>query len=89
MDEVQTYRIGEHQIELAFRDGIAPVSPYSLLLAENIPNLAGQTVIDLGTGSGLLAAVAKLQGAKRVYLVDSFCRAVALALENAKRNGIE
>ena len=89
MDEIQTYKIGEHQIELQFRDGIAPVSPYSLLLAENIPNLEGQTVLDLGTGSGFLAIVAKLRGAERVYLVDSFDKAVALALENAKRNGIE
>jgi release factor glutamine methyltransferase len=87
--EIQTYQIGEHRIELALREGIAPVSPYSLLLAENIPSLRGKTVVDLGTGSGLLGIVAKLQGAERVYLVDSFDKAVALARENAKRNGIE
>jgi release factor glutamine methyltransferase len=87
--EVQRYRIGEHEIELTFRNGVAPASPYSLLLAENIPILAGQTVVDVGTGSGLLAIVAALQGAKRVYLLDTYDKALALARENAKRNGVE
>ena len=30
-----------------------------------------------------------LQGAERVYLVDSFDEAIALALDNARRNGVE
>jgi len=89
VDEIQTYKIGEHRIELAFRDGVGPASPYSLLLAENIPDLSGQTVVDLGTGSGLLAIVARLQGAKRVYLLDTYDKAIVLAIENAGRNGVE
>jgi methylase of polypeptide subunit release factors len=88
MDELQTYKIGKHKVELALRDGVGPASPYSLLLAENIPDLSGQTVVDVGTGSGLLAIVARLQGAKRVYLLDIFDKAIALAMENAKRNGV-
>jgi release factor glutamine methyltransferase len=87
--EVQSYKIGDHEIELVFRDGVAPASPYSLLLAQNIPILAGQTAVDVGTGSGLLAIVARLQCAKRVYLLEAYDKALALALENAKRNGIE
>ena len=89
MGEVQVYKIGDHQIELAFRDGIAPASPYSLLLAGSMPKLPGQTVGDLGTGCGILAIVACLQGAKRVYLLDSCDKAIGLALENARRNGVE
>ena len=87
--DVQRYKIGDHEIELGFRDGVAPASPYSLLLAENIPILVGQTAVDVGTGSGLLAIVASLQGARRVYLLDTYDRALALAQENARRNGVE
>ena len=89
MEETKSYEIGKNQITLTHRDGAAPATPYSLLLAECIPDLSGQTVIDLGTGSGILAIVAMLRGAKRVYLVDSFDEAIALALENARRNGVE
>jgi release factor glutamine methyltransferase len=89
VDEIQTYRIGEGRVELVFRDGVGPASPYSLLLAENIPDLTGQTVVDLGTGSGLLAIVARLRGAKRVYLLDTYDKAIVLAMENAARNNVE
>jgi release factor glutamine methyltransferase len=88
VDEVHSYSIGQHRIELALREGVGPASPYSLLLAETIPQLTGQTVVDLGTGSGLLAIVARLKGAKRVYLLDTYDKAIALALENAERNGV-
>jgi release factor glutamine methyltransferase len=88
VDEVHNYTIGEHRIELTLREGVGPASPYSLLLAENIPDLTGQTAVDLGTGSGLLAIVARLSGAKRIYLLDTYDKAIALALENGERNGV-
>jgi release factor glutamine methyltransferase len=89
VEESKSYRIGGHRITLTHRGGAAPATPYSLLLAECIPDLSGQRVVDLGTGSGILAIVAILQGAERVYLIDSFDEAIALALENARRNGVE
>jgi release factor glutamine methyltransferase len=89
VEESKFYQIGEHRITLTHRGGAAPATPYSLLLAECIPDLSGQTVVDLGTGSGILAIVAMLRGADRVYLIDSFDEAIALALENARRNGVE
>ena len=66
MNGVQSYQIGRHKITLALREDVGPVSPYSLLLAENISDLTGQTVVDVGSGSGFLSIVARLQGAKRV-----------------------
>ena len=88
MDETETHVIGRHRINLNFRDDVGPASAYSLLLAENIPDLTGKTAVDLGTGSGILAIVACLQGAARVYIVDTYDNAISLALENGKRNGV-
>ena len=88
MDETEIHLIGRHWITLNFRDDVGPASDYSLLLAENIPDLAGKTVVDLGTGSGILAIVASLQGAKKVYLLDTYDKAISLALENGERNGV-
>ena len=88
MDTVEVYETAGHRVTIACRDGVGVPTPYSLFLAEHIPALAGQTVVDLGTGSGFLAVVAKLQGAVRVYLLDTHPAAVAVALENAERNGV-
>lgn len=88
MDKTETHAVGRHQIVLNFRDDVGPASAYSLLLAENIPDLTGKTAVDLGTGSGILAIVASLQGAAAVYLLDTYDRAISLALENGKRNGV-
>ena len=88
MDEIETHLIGRHRITLHLRDDVGPVSPYSLLLAESVPDLADKTVVDLGTGSGILAILASLQGAKKVYLLDTYDKAISLALENGERNGV-
>lgn len=88
MDETETHVIGRHRVVLNFRDDVGPASAYSLLLAENIPDLTGKTAVDLGTGSGILAIVASLQGANIVYLLDTYDKAIWLALENGKRNGV-
>jgi SAM-dependent methyltransferase len=88
MNGIQSYQIGRHKITLALREDVGPVSPYSLLLAENISDLTGQTVVDVGSGSGFLSIVARLQGATRVYLLDTYESAIALALENAERNRV-
>jgi predicted nicotinamide N-methyase len=64
MNGIQSSQIGQHKIKMDLRDDVGPISPYySLLLAENIPDLTGQTVVDVGSGSGFLSIVAKLQGA--------------------------
>jgi methylase of polypeptide subunit release factors len=68
---VQVYQIGRHRVTIACRDGVGPPTPYSLLLAEHIPEMVGQTAVDVGTGSGILAIVARLQRAARVYILDT------------------
>jgi ribosomal protein L11 methyltransferase len=56
------------------------------LLAADPP--LGATVLDVGTGSGILAVVAARLGAKSVTAVDVDPEAVAVTRANAARNGV-
>jgi ribosomal protein L11 methyltransferase len=53
------------------------------------PRLVGGRVLDVGAGSGILALVAIALGAARACAVDHDPEAVAVTLENARRNGYE
>ena len=83
------YEIGRHRVALASRGEVHEATPYGLFLAEHIPEMPGQTVVDLGTGSGVLGIVARLQGAARVYVLDINPEAIAIAMENAARNAVQ
>jgi ribosomal protein L11 methyltransferase len=54
-------------------------------IAAGLP--AGFTVLDLGTGAGILAIAAKVIGAGRVEAIDYDSVAVRIARENASMNG--
>ena len=58
-----------------------------LELLEDI-DLAHRTVLDVGSGSGVLAIVALLLGASHAVAVDVDPAAVAVALSNAALNGV-
>jgi release factor glutamine methyltransferase len=63
----------------------------SLLLAGQLrdePRLPGASVLDLCTGSGLLAIEAARRGAREVTAVDVSRRAVLAASMNARLNGV-
>jgi len=49
----------------------------------------GWSLVDLGTGSGILALAAKCFGAKRVVAIDTDPTAIATAKENARLNKID
>ncbi len=49
----------------------------------------GETVIDVGTGSGILGIACAILGAKKVYMTDIDEVAVESAKHNAKVNGVE
>jgi release factor glutamine methyltransferase len=85
---LDTVDIGSHRVKLDAHGDVLSATPYSLFLAENIPLMPGKTVVDLGTGSGVLGIVAKLQGAAVVYVLDINAEAIEIALENAVRNGV-
>lgn len=54
------------------------------MIEENIK--VGDSVIDLGTGSGILAICAKICGANEVFAIDNDQTVIDTAKENAKRN---
>jgi release factor glutamine methyltransferase len=89
MNETRVYEIGQHRIVIASRDSVGLPTPYSILIANCIPELSGHTVIDVGTGSGILGIIARLQGAARVYVLDTNVEAISVALENAERNAVQ
>src|SRR4051812_34327997 len=60
----------------------------SLILLKSLPDLEGKSVLDLGTGCGILAVYAALNGASRVTAVDIDPNAVANASENVQRLGL-
>jgi ribosomal protein L11 methyltransferase len=74
----------------AFGTGDHATTAMSLRLLEEVSRKLkpGWSLVDLGTGSGILALAAKRFWAKRVIGIDNDPRAVATARENARLNGI-
>jgi ribosomal protein L11 methyltransferase len=75
----------------AFGTGDHATTAMSLRLLEKISRTLkpGWSLIDLGTGSGILALAAKRFGAGRVIAIDNDQRAIATAKENARGNKID
>ncbi len=72
---------------MAFGTGLHPTTRLAMQLCEDELR-PGMEVIDVGTGSGVLAIAALLHGAARVDAVDIEPVAVRATRENAERNGV-
>lgn len=72
---------------MAFGTGLHPSTRLSMLGTEDVVK-PGSTVLDVGTGSGILAFAAAKLGAERVDTVDVETVAVKATAENAELNGI-
>lgn len=70
---------------LAFGTGMHPTTRLCLLAAERLMR-PGSRVLDVGTGSGILAIAAARLGARRVVALDIDPQAVAAARANVRRN---
>jgi release factor glutamine methyltransferase len=68
--------------------GVCPPRDDSRLLAESLEIKAGEDVLDVGTGSGVLALQAALAGAGKVLAVDWNEDAVENARRNAETHGV-
>ena len=77
--------VGEKIIKLdpgmAFGTGTHPTTKMSLFALEQVLR-GGETVIDVGTGSGVLSIASSLLGAKEIYAYDLDDVAVRVAQEN-------
>jgi release factor glutamine methyltransferase len=83
-----TLTVFGQEVELEEFPGVFMPSPHGLFYSRSIRVAAGERVIDIGTGSGVLAIAAARRGA-RVCATDIDARAVAAAERNARRNGVE
>lgn len=73
---------------MAFGTGLHPTTRLCLkALSRNISG--GESLLDVGTGSGVLAIGAKLLGAGRVKAIDISPEAVRECRENARRNSAD
>jgi ribosomal protein L11 methyltransferase len=72
---------------MAFGTGLHPTTQ-QCLEAVSYLDLDGLRVLDVGTGSGILAIGAAKRGAREIVGVDTDELAVEAARENAERNGV-
>lgn len=83
---------GDHVISIdpgmAFGNGTHETTAMCLGLVEDLIH-PGDEVLDVGTGSGILAIASVLMGAKRALGIDIDPVAVRVAQENIARNGLE
>jgi len=79
-------RTGPFTIEL--NPGVFAPTTTSRTIADALEIQPGDTVIDVGCGSGVLSFVAERLGAGRVYGVDLSGEAIEVAARNAERLGV-
>ncbi|MFW5940205.1 MAG: 50S ribosomal protein L11 methyltransferase [Chloroflexota bacterium] len=72
---------------MAFGTGLHPTTQMCLRALEDLVR-PGMRVLDVGTGSGILAVAAARLGAGQILAVDTDPQAVQTARENAAQNGV-
>lgn len=73
---------------MAFGTGAHPTTRLCLLALEKILT-GGESIADLGAGSGILSIAARKLGAARVHGWDIDAQTVSIARENALKNGVD
>jgi ribosomal protein L11 methylase PrmA len=86
-------RLGTRELHLvdsdAFGTGFHPTTALCLeRLSEIVTSFRPQAVLDVGTGSGVLAIAALMLGVPRALAIDIEKDALITALENAANNGV-
>ncbi len=81
------YSIDTSALRLEITPDIFPPSTNGLFLAKQFSVRKGETVIDIGTGSGILAITAAKRGGI-VYATDQDPKAIRVAQRNAHQNNV-
>ena len=89
MEKITTFRVKGIEVKLIKDRKIYMPSAATRLIAENLHEIDGLRVLDLGTGSGVLAILASKLGARNVVATDISDRAIKIAKRNAEINGVE
>ncbi len=86
-----TCKLSIHGIEILLdpREGVFMPSPNGLFYANSIVTNPGESVIDIGAGSGVLAILAAKSGAGSVAATDTDPRALAAIQHNALLNQVQ
>jgi release factor glutamine methyltransferase len=88
MTNRRTLSVFGESVILEDAPGVFTPTPHGMFYARSPHVTDGERVIDIGTGSGVLAIAAARRGA-RVVATDVDARAVAAAEHNARLNGVE
>ena len=74
--------------KMSFGTGHHATTYMMIALMKDI-DFAGKTVLDFGTGTGILAILAEKSGAEKIYAIDNDDWSIANAEENFKKNDCE
>src|SRR4029079_34544 len=85
--EFRKVSVQDIQLELELNEYVFPPSANGSFYAESVRVNPGETVIDIGTGSGVLAIFAAKSGAT-VYATDIDAYAIETARRNGSLNGV-
>lgn len=82
------YTLTDMTLKLELFPGVFQPTTTTQLLGEQMADLKGKTVLDLGCGAGPIAIAAALKGAKKVYAVDIMEKACRATAKNAEFNNV-
>lgn len=85
---LRSYCIQNTQLEIELNESVFEPSLHGLFFADNIRVNKGEKVIDVGTGTGILAILAAKKGGV-TCATDTVKESIELADRNAQRNHVE
>lgn len=86
---LSTYNVSGYEFQLEVKESVFTPTSTTRKMADHLSVTPGSDVLDLGCGSGPLAILAAMMGARHVYAVDVMEEAVELTRQNAARNNLE